>query len=41
METVGSLLCLTFRNRASYIYDGHTAKLHFIYLFNKYTYWIF
>ena len=32
---------LTFRNRASYIYDGHTANLqmlHFIYLFNKYTY---
>ena len=35
---------LTFRNRASYIYDGHTATLqtpHFIYFFNKYTYWIF
>ena len=35
---------LTFRNRASYISDGHTATLqtpHFIYFFNKYTYWIF
>jgi hypothetical protein len=32
---------LTFRNRASYIQDGHTATLqtpHFIYFFNKYTY---
>ena len=32
---------LTFRNRASYIQDGHTATLqtpHFIYFFNKYMY---
>jgi hypothetical protein len=32
---------LTFRNRASYIQDRHTATLqtpHFIYFFNKYTY---
>jgi hypothetical protein len=30
---------LIFRNRASYIKDGHTATLqtpHFIYFFNKY-----
>ena len=35
---------LTFRKRASYIQDGHTANLqmlHFIYLFNKCTYCIF
>jgi hypothetical protein len=35
---------LTFRKRASYIQDGHTTPLqtpHFIYFFNKYTYWIF
>jgi hypothetical protein len=35
---------LTFRNPASYIKDGHTATLntpHFLYFFNKYTYWIF
>jgi hypothetical protein len=35
---------LTFRNRASYMYDTHTATLqtpHFIYFFNKYKYWIF
>jgi hypothetical protein len=32
---------LTFRNRASYMLDGHTATLqtpHFIYFFNKYPY---
>jgi hypothetical protein len=35
---------LTFRNPASYIKDGHTATFntpHFLYFFNKYTYWIF
>jgi hypothetical protein len=35
---------LTFRNPASYKKDGHTATLntpHFLYFFNKYTYWIF
>jgi hypothetical protein len=35
---------LTFRNRASYIQDGHSAtfqKPHFIYFFNIYMYWIF
>jgi hypothetical protein len=35
---------LTFRNHASYMQDGHTAFLktpHFIYIFNKYMYWIF
>jgi len=36
---------LTFKNRASYILDGHTATLqmlHFIYFFfNKYKYWVF
>jgi hypothetical protein len=35
---------LTFRNRASYIQDRHTATLqtpHFIYFSNKYTYWIY
>jgi hypothetical protein len=34
---------LTFKNRASYIYDGRTATLrmlHFIYFFNKYKYWV-
>jgi hypothetical protein len=34
-------LCLTFRNPASYVKDGHTATLntpHFLYFFNKYTY---
>jgi hypothetical protein len=37
-------LGLTFRNPASYIKDGHTAIIntpHFLYFFNKYTYWIF
>ena len=32
---------LTFKNRASYIWDGRTATLqmlHFIYFFNKYKY---
>jgi len=32
---------LTFKNRASYIQDGHTpvlSILHFIYFFNKYKY---
>ena len=32
---------LTFKNRASYIWDGSTAThqmLHFIYFFNKYKY---
>jgi len=35
---------LTFSNHASYTSDGHTATLqqpHFMYLNNKYTYWIF
>jgi hypothetical protein len=35
---------LTFKNCASYIYDGRTATLqmlHFIYFFNKYKYWVF
>jgi hypothetical protein len=35
---------LTFRNPASYIKDGHTATFntpHFLYFFNKYTYWNF
>jgi hypothetical protein len=35
---------LTFRNRSSDMSDRHTATLqppHFIYFFNKYTYWIF
>ena len=43
-QMYSSTLYLTFRNRASYIQDGHTATLqtpHFIYFFNKYTYWIF
>ena len=34
-------ICLTFKNRASYIQDGRTATLqmlHFIYFFNKYKY---
>jgi hypothetical protein len=33
--------CLTFKNRAAYILDGHIATLqmlHFIYFFNKYKY---
>jgi len=36
--------CLTFKNRASYIWDRRTATLqmlHFIYIFNKYRYWEF
>jgi hypothetical protein len=43
-HVTGNLEDLTFRNRASYIQDGHTATLqtpHFIYFFNKYTYWVF
>jgi hypothetical protein len=39
MKVVSS--ALTFRNRASYIQDGHTATLqtpHFKYFFNKYMY---
>jgi hypothetical protein len=44
-ETTPSRACrLTFRNRASYIQDGHTATLqtpYFIYYFNKYPYLIF
>jgi hypothetical protein len=43
-ESLCIMLSLTFRNRASYIYDRHTATLqtpHFIYFFNKYMYWIF
>jgi hypothetical protein len=37
-------LRLTFRNPASYIWDGHTATFntpHFLYCVNTYTYWIF
>jgi hypothetical protein len=35
---------LTFKNRASCIWDGRTATLrmlHFIYFFNNYKYWVF
>jgi hypothetical protein len=35
---------LTFKNRASYIWDGRTATLqmlHFIYFFNNYKHWVF
>jgi hypothetical protein len=35
---------LTFRNHTSYVSDRHTTTLqtpHFIYFFNKHTYWTF
>jgi hypothetical protein len=38
------ILRLTFKNRASYIWDGRNATLqmlHFIYFFNKYKYLVF
>jgi hypothetical protein len=41
---LSGLISLTFKNRASYTYDGRTATLqmlHFIYFFNKYKYWVF
>jgi hypothetical protein len=42
MTELGSFeTSLTFRHRASYIYDDRSANiqmLHFIYLFNKYKY---
>jgi hypothetical protein len=44
LYTGGAKKCihiLTFMNRASYIYDRHTATLqtpHFMYIFKKYTY---
>ena len=40
-QGAGLFLWLTFKNRASYIWDGRTATLqmlHFIYFFNKYKY---
>ena len=39
-----NLPSLTFKNCASYIWDGRTATLqmlHFIYFFSKYKYWVF
>jgi hypothetical protein len=43
-QAPATLTSLSFRNPASYIKDGHTATFnipHFLYFFNKYTYWIF
>jgi len=42
--TANEIKNLSFKNRASYIWDGRTATLqmlHFIYFFNKYKYWVF
>ena len=46
MLKVHSVECLTFKNRASYIYIGRAYRYppniaFYIYFFNKYKYWVF